>query len=137
MPPPTDVFPVLFSTLRDRLATASSGSQPDLSTPLASSVQTASDTLLASLSSSDLHIQRCMLQEIRHDARANRLQLLRKTRLSVRKAREANTRRKQQLQAVVAAESDTALQDALTHDRKFQFFMTETHHKAAVRLQVR
>ncbi|KAG1686509.1 hypothetical protein DVH05_006475 [Phytophthora capsici] len=132
MPPPSDVFPALFSSLRDRLATASSGSQPKHSAPVAGSAQ---DMLLASLSSTDQHIQRCLLQEIRHDASANRLQLLRKTRLSVRKARGANRRRRQQLQAVAAAESDTALLDALTHDRNFQFFMTETHHKAAVRLQ--
>ncbi|KAF1775927.1 hypothetical protein GQ600_13484 [Phytophthora cactorum] len=61
--------------------------------------------------------------------------MLRRRRLEVRRTREAKRKHKQRLDAVAAAERDTALLDISTHDRKFQLFVTETHAKAAARLQ--
>ncbi|KAG7379898.1 hypothetical protein PHYPSEUDO_008020 [Phytophthora pseudosyringae] len=140
MPPPSDVLPALFGALRDRLAlhvSASGSATPSDNPPtaLVASSQAASDVLLTSLSASDPSVQRCILHEIRHGASASKLQLLRTKRLAVRRAREAKQRQKQRLGAVAAAECDAALLDASTHDHKFQFFMTETHDKAAARLQ--
>lgn len=144
MLPPSDVFPVLFGALRDRLAIHVSASDsaapadksPVQPTPLAALSQAASDALLTSLSASDPSVRCCILQEIRHDASTHKLQLLRRKRLGVRRAREAKQRQKQQLDAAAAAECDAVLLDASTHDHKFQHFMTETHAKAAARLKV-
>ncbi|KAG6957230.1 hypothetical protein JG687_00010120, partial [Phytophthora cactorum] len=144
MPLPSDVFPALFDALRDRLAVHVSAvdsvtpgdNTPVAWTPLISSSPAASDTLLTSLSTSDPRLHRCIVQEIRHNASASRLEMLRRRRLEVRRTREAKRKHKQRLDAVAAAERDTALLDISTHDHKFQLFVTETHAKATARLQV-
>ncbi|KAG4062452.1 hypothetical protein PC123_g2700 [Phytophthora cactorum] len=143
MPLPSDVFPALFDALRDRLAVHVSAvdsvtpgdNTPVAWTPLISSSPAASDTLLTSLSTSDPRLHRCIVQEIRHNASASRLEMLRRRRLEVRRTREAKRKHKQRLDAVAAAERDTALLDISTHDHKFQLFVTETHAKATARLQ--
>jgi len=137
--PPSDVFPALFSALRVRLAAHASPSPattPAHQPQALTAVSCASDALLTSLAASDSSVNRSISEQIRRDARANRVELLRLRRLGARKHREAKRRQHQWQNTVVAVECDAALQDAETHDHKFQFFMAETHAKAAARLQV-
>ncbi|KAG6614842.1 uncharacterized protein IUM83_04107 [Phytophthora cinnamomi] len=138
----SDVFPALFGALRDRLAVRVStldGATDVDQMPPPSRVLTASsspsDALLKSLSASDSSVGSRVLQEIRADVRANKLQLLRRKRLRLRKTREAKQRQKQRLDAVASAECDAVLLDATTHGQKFQLFLADTHAKAVARLR--
>ncbi|ETL39295.1 hypothetical protein L917_09276 [Phytophthora nicotianae] len=140
MPPPGDVFPTLFDALRDRLAvhvsvidSVTPGDNPP--TCRSASSQAASDTLKTSLSTFDQRVHRCMVEEIRHDASANRLQMLRRKRLDVSRTREAKQRQKQRLITVAEAECDAVLLDVSKHDHNFHLFVTDTHTRAAARLQ--
>ncbi|KUF89305.1 hypothetical protein AM588_10002172 [Phytophthora nicotianae] len=78
-----------------------------------------------------------MVEEIRHDASANRLQMLRRKRLDVSRTREAKQRQKQRLITVAEAECDAVLLDVSKHDHNFHLFVTDTHTRAAARLQIR
>ncbi|KAE9038242.1 hypothetical protein PR002_g6121 [Phytophthora rubi] len=138
----SDVFPALFGALRGRLADRVSvpddAARVDNSLPQSTALSafaSPSDALLKSLSASDPSVGRNILEQIRADVRANKLQLLRRKRLGLRKMREAQRRQRQRLDAVAAAECDAVLLDAATHSQKFHFFLIDTHAKAAARLQ--
>lgn len=131
LPGDSDFFLALFGALAHVAPLVDSPQSTALS-----AFSSPSDALLKTLSASVPTVGRCILEEIRADVRANKLQLLQRQRLGLRKARQAKRRQIQRLNAVVAAQCDAALLDAATHDQKFEFFLTDTHAKAVARLQV-
>ncbi|OWZ14271.1 hypothetical protein PHMEG_00012282 [Phytophthora megakarya] len=131
-----DVFPTLFGALRDRLAAdvgaKGSNTLASTATVSVSVYHVPSNALLASILAPDTNVHQSVIQGIRHE---KRLQVLQRKRLSLRKMGEAKRKQQQTLQALAVAECDMALQDASMHDEKFQYYVTETHFKAAARLQ--
>ncbi|EGZ16860.1 hypothetical protein PHYSODRAFT_259039 [Phytophthora sojae] len=127
LPGDSDFFLALFGALAHVAPLVDSPQSTALS-----AFSSPSDALLKTLSASVPTVGRCILEEIRADVRANKLQLLQRQRLGLRKARQAKRRQIQRLNAVVAAQCDAALLDAATHDQKFEFFLTDTHAKATL-----